>query len=204
MPPGALRRVVDDAGIQREELVVAPAIQRQVLHLALVDQSRDIGGGHIGRERGRFHLNRLADSCDGERQIDIGVLPQHQRDTPLRRVEAGLFGGNLVRPHGKQRSFISARVVGEDGANRALLRVDNPDGGLRDGAAGGIGGKAGNGGLTLRPNQRRRQGYRQHKIGRRRRKRARQRVRVMAFPRPGAGGELGNSDSIDRFRIALS
>ncbi len=48
---GPLRRVVNDAGIQRQQLVVAPAIQRQVLHLALVDQSRYIGVGHIGRER---------------------------------------------------------------------------------------------------------------------------------------------------------
>ena len=151
----ALRGVINDAGIERQELVVAPAIQRQVLHLAVVHQSRDIGGGHIGHEA-CFHHNRLVDSSEGERQIDGRVLSQHQRDIPLRRIEPGLFGGNLVRPHGKQRSFIPARVVGEDGANGPLLRVDDLDGGMRDGAAGGIGGNPGNKGLTLRPYQRRR------------------------------------------------
>ena len=86
-----LRRVVNDAWVQREELVVTPAVQRQVFHLALADKARHVGRGYLHGKRGSFHLNRLVDPGDGEGQIQIGALSEHERDILLHGAEAVLL-----------------------------------------------------------------------------------------------------------------
>src|SRR5580704_4869839 len=51
---GALGCVVDDSRIQGQQLVVAPSVQRQVLHLTFANQAGDVFSGDldIGRDSG--------------------------------------------------------------------------------------------------------------------------------------------------------
>ena len=46
MPPERWRGVVDGGGVERDELVVAAAVEREMLDLALIDEA----GGLLGRK----------------------------------------------------------------------------------------------------------------------------------------------------------
>ena len=50
---GALRGVVDGRGVQRDELVVAAAVEGELLDLARVDQAGGLLGGEVDDGRGR-------------------------------------------------------------------------------------------------------------------------------------------------------
>ena len=43
---GLLRGEIDDAGIQRQQQIVAPAVQGKIFHLLLADQAGDVRRGH--------------------------------------------------------------------------------------------------------------------------------------------------------------
>ena len=66
---GALRGVIHHAGIEGQQLVVAAAVERQILHLPLADQAGDIGVGDIFRGGYFLHLNGLLHLGDGESEI---------------------------------------------------------------------------------------------------------------------------------------
>ena len=54
-----LRCIVHDSGIERDQLVVTAAVQRQILHLAIANQPGGFYGGYIGGNSGLLHLNAL-------------------------------------------------------------------------------------------------------------------------------------------------
>ena len=87
---GALRGVVDDAGIEREELIVAAAVERQVFDLALADQAGDIFGGDLDDAGVGRNFDGLMNVADLEREIDFVALADGEGDAgPLIDLEAG-------------------------------------------------------------------------------------------------------------------
>ena len=84
MPPERSTGVVHGGGIQREQFVIAAAVQRQLFHLALVDQARGLLRRCIDSVSGGIHLNLLLHSLDTEHEIQLQALPDGERDaTPF-------------------------------------------------------------------------------------------------------------------------
>ena len=55
----ACRGIIDDRRVEQHQLVVAAAVQREILHLRFSDQSGSLLGGGVHRRRLRFHRDRL-------------------------------------------------------------------------------------------------------------------------------------------------
>ena len=101
------------------------------------------------------------DSGNGERQFKIGALSKDEGHILLRGAKALLFGGNAVLPYRQKGRIKIASLVSSRRAHRALFSVDNLDAGMGNCAAACVSNLARNGGLTLSPNQRCYQKYRQ-------------------------------------------
>ena len=78
---GALRRVVDDAGIQRKQLIVASAVQRQIFYLAFADQAGNIVGGNLNDAGVRGNFDGLVHVADLQREVDLRALADDERDS---------------------------------------------------------------------------------------------------------------------------
>ncbi len=76
--PGALRGVVDDAGIEREQLVVAAAVQRQVLHLLLAHQAGNVFIGDRDKIGMLGDGHALLELRESQGHIDLRSLAHHQ------------------------------------------------------------------------------------------------------------------------------
>ena len=81
---GSLRRVVHDAGIEREQLVVAAAIERQIFDLAFADEAGDVLGGDLNHTAfgGNFHCLMNVANLKGE--IDLFALADDKGDSVRR------------------------------------------------------------------------------------------------------------------------
>ena len=77
-PSRPLRCVVHDSRIERHQLVVTAAVQRQILHLALSNQSGGFYRGYIGGNSGLLHLNALLQFRDRKCKIDRSSLSYYQ------------------------------------------------------------------------------------------------------------------------------
>ena len=63
---GALRRVIHDARIQRQQLIVASAVERQIFDLPLADQS----GNVLGRDLKRTECSQELPPFGGRRRLE--------------------------------------------------------------------------------------------------------------------------------------
>ena len=136
-PPEPLRSVVDDAGIQSEKLVVAAAVERQVLYLLLTDQAGDVfigDGDEVGMLGDGDALPQLSDA-EGDVHFDARADDERNACSGL-SLEAGFFHGDGVAADGKQRGVVTALDIGDQIAGRAGFRVLHFDGGGRNGGAG--------------------------------------------------------------------
>ncbi len=117
---GAFQAVVDDAGVQGHQIVEAAAVERQVLHFALSDESRNRGRGGVdhGGLFGDGHF--LREIANLEPQIHHRFLPDHQIDAVANLgLEAGLFGpapgrgrrAGTGRGNRPRRPVVTARVA---------------------------------------------------------------------------------------------
>ncbi len=121
---GFLPGEIDDAGIEREQLIEASAVERQILNLELADDSRCIGGGDGHDRRIALHRHLLAGFANLQRQIHRRALIDSQFNAGSDRLlETGFLGVNLVLPNRQRGNLIVAHAVGHGFADRSGFRV---------------------------------------------------------------------------------
>ncbi len=99
---GFLGSEIDDAGIEREEKVVAAAVEGEILDLLLADEAGDVAGGGADEGGVGVHVDLGFDGADLQSQVDSGFLSDGQMDADASGVlEAGLCGGDFVAADGK-------------------------------------------------------------------------------------------------------
>ena len=128
--------VVDDAGVEGDQLVVAAAVQRQISDLAFIHQPGDLLRGLVHRRSGGLHRDHLLQFPHRQREIHHRGLADHQVDPGFHlRGEARFFGGDLVMANGDGRSRIAAAIVGNQLAFGAGLQTFHGDSGGGNGRA---------------------------------------------------------------------
>ncbi len=134
---GALRGVIDDARIQRQQLVVTSTVERQIFDLALADQSGYVLGRDLERAAVRGNFHGLVNVADLKSQVDLFALPDDKGDAGATvGLEASLRCGDFVVADGQRGRVESSGFVGDERATAAGLKINYRDGGARDGGAG--------------------------------------------------------------------
>jgi len=140
---------------QRDELIVAAAVEREFFDLAFADKAGDVFGRN-GDERGsRFDVDGLLDVAELEDQVDGLPLSDDEGDARCevrresRSFRRGLRTGQLEGPRPS-----SAGIVGDDLARGAGFQIFDLDGDTGNGAAGRIRDSAFDGRFALRESRR--------------------------------------------------
>ncbi len=135
----ALGRVVHRGGVQRNQLIVGAAVQRQVFHLALVDQAGGLLGRHIhGAWRVRYgdllgHRSRM------KRDHDAARLSDGERNIRARlRGEGVARHRNRVAANRNRRRCVRSGGIGHQAALATGLLVVNQHRGTGNHSACGI------------------------------------------------------------------
>ena len=125
---GSLRAVVHDPGVQTQQRIVAPAVQRQFLHFPLSNQPSRRGSGKV-HGRHRFHyLDLLVQLSNLQAQLDGGLLPHYQVDSRLGlRRKAGLFRAHFVMADRQRRCSVASRGICHQLAKATGLHILNGD-----------------------------------------------------------------------------
>ena len=149
---GFHRSIVDRACVQGDQVIETAAIQRQILHLPLIDQPGDRSRGGIDQRRFSGDGDRFGYLAHFEAEVHHRFLPHRQIDSPAdRRPEASRFGPDLVLPDGQRQHPITAALIGPHRPRRSRLHVGGCDSGSRDRSSRGVLDSAGNRGCHLRP-----------------------------------------------------
>ena len=155
---GALQAITDGSGIQRDEVVEAASVERQILYFALAHNSGNRGSGGIDHRRFRHHGYLLHQIADFELQVHDGFLADCQVDTAADHgLKAGLFRLQFLLPQRQGENPEVAIGVGGDGSRGAGFDALHGDGYARDSGAGGVFYPAGNCGGYLSAKQSRRE-----------------------------------------------
>ena len=134
---GLLRGEIDDAGIQRQQQIVASPVQGKILHLLFPHQAGDVRRGHTHQRRVRVHLNLLAYGSHVQSDIHAGVLPDDQTDAgPDLFRKPLLRHSNLIRPDRKREHLVLAGLARRCGADRAGFQVLHRNRSAGNGGAG--------------------------------------------------------------------
>ncbi len=127
---GAFCRNVHDARVQRQEIVEATAIQRQILHLALTHKTRNVGRRNFDATCLFSDLHRLSNLPDFQREIEDRTLPQDQNNTiQIARLEPGPFHFDFILAHIQQGELVVASGICVSFADKTSLGI--PSGNLR-------------------------------------------------------------------------
>lgn len=98
----ALRSVIDGAGIQSEQLIIASTIQRKILHLTFTDQAGGVIGGCSKYVGFRGNLDGLAHVANLQSQLELLPLADDEHDSGLSTgAKSGLVGGDFVVADGQ-------------------------------------------------------------------------------------------------------
>src|SRR2546421_4675385 len=136
---GALRGVVDDTGIQREQLIVASAVERQVFHLAFSDQAGNVfrGYGNDSGIRSDLHALVHVPNLQGKVQF-LARTHNHAYPGPSAYLKPSLGRRNFIPANDERRGVEAPRVIGHEGALRAGLDVCDFDRGSGNASTGRI------------------------------------------------------------------
>src|SRR2546429_4010016 len=136
---GALRGVVDDTRIQREQLIVASAVERQVFHLAFSDQAGNVFRGY-GNDSGiRSDLHALVHVPNVQGKVQFLALTDDQGyHAPCARLKPWLGCRNFIPANDERRGVEAPRVIGHEGALRAGFDVGDFDRGSGNASTGRI------------------------------------------------------------------
>ena len=143
---GALRGVVDRGGVQRDELVVAAAVEGKLLDLAGVDQAGGLLGGEVDDGRRILDGHVLRDAQGGEPDVHLLPLADGERDVDLAALtEAVRSGCDGVGADRDRRRGVAAIRAGLQTSLAAGLVVVDHDLGIGDHGAAWICDGAGDG-----------------------------------------------------------
>src|SRR5579871_6999271 len=137
---GFLPSEIDYARIERQQLVIAAAVEREILHLLRANEARHIRRGDADDGSVAIHSDLLADVSDSERLVHRAFLIHGEMDSRADRFgEASLLESKLVFAGRKGDDSILAFGVGCRNAEGAGVHVFHGDGGIGDGGSGGVG-----------------------------------------------------------------
>src|SRR5579884_1366791 len=109
----AARGRVHHAGLEAQQLLEVPAVQRQFFDAGFIDDGSQFRGRGIHQRRGRIHLDRLRYGADLKLQVDSGARTGIQVELAAYRfLESLSFGFQLVPPCRKQWELIIAEFIG--------------------------------------------------------------------------------------------
>ena len=147
---GLLGREIDDAGIEREEEIVAAAVEGKIVDLLFGDESGDIACGGVDDGSVGDDGDLGFDGADLELKVHAGFLADDQGDTSAEGVLEASFGNaDFVLADGKSEDEVAAGIVGGGGAEGAGFNIPGGYVGRGDGGAGGICDEAGDAGGDL-------------------------------------------------------
>jgi hypothetical protein len=138
-PARPLIGVIDRAWIESDELIIAAAVQRKLLHLPLIDKPggllrRDIDG----RRSGIYH-HTLCNGADGEGDVNLVALTHGEHDArKLLATESCASDRDVVAADSERRGRVPAIAASDQRTFRAGLRVVDDYPGSADGRAGAI------------------------------------------------------------------
>ena len=125
---GTLVGVIDRSGIQRDQIVKASAVERQVFHFTFSNESCHRCGRRIDERSLQRNRYLLREFTDLELQIDDGLLTDRQIDSgAYGSAESRLLRSNVVRTHGQREGSVIAHLVGHNRACRAGFDIFHSD-----------------------------------------------------------------------------
>ena len=123
MPPGG---IVDAVG-QLRQLNELTAVERQLLDLAVVDDLRDLGVGRPQQRRVARHGDRVGELADLQRDRQLDLLADPQRQPRLRELpEPGQFGRDGVLADRQGRQEKPAGAIGRAARPSSRSRGASP------------------------------------------------------------------------------
>ena len=143
---GALAGVVDGGGVESEQLVVAAAVEGQVLYLALFNESGGGLSGSVDGFAGGVDFNDLLDGGDAENDVEVQLLALSQRDAGAGAGFESIYGDfyGVVAHWDRWRVEEAFRRCGE-GASCAGFKLADFDLRAGDAVAGRVVNRAGYG-----------------------------------------------------------
>ena len=136
---GALGGVVHGAGVEREQSVVAAAVEGKLLYLVLVDEPRGGLRGGVDGGLGRVDDDLLLHLGDAEDEVDVETLSHSEHDAGLLlRLKALRGDGNRIGTHGHGGREETAIGVSGERACGAGFKLAHGCGSAGDGRAAGV------------------------------------------------------------------
>ena len=124
---GTLGGVVHGAGVQRDELIVATAVQWQLFHLPGVHQAGSLLRGKVDGGGCVFHIDRFA-AGDGKRDRKVKRLSYGEINArALVSCKACGCRSDGIGPHGDRRGREATRAIGRQAALVARIAVADED-----------------------------------------------------------------------------
>ena len=134
-----MRSEIHDAGVEREEQVVAAAVQRKIFDGLFADQAADVAGSGANHGSVTANGNLGSDGTDLQTQVDVGFLADDEIDSGMNSVaKTGLAATHFIFTDGKSEQKVAAEVVRSSGAARTGLKflalTDAPGTGAPEGS----------------------------------------------------------------------
>ena len=147
---GLFRREIHDAGIERQQQVVAASVQRKRLHFLLTHQAGNILRARIYHRNVVGDLHLLGDLADLEMQVGGRVLSDDQHDATADLLRKAVFvGAKFVLADGQGHKQVATASRSNGCARHSRIAIRRSDSRSRYGGAGLVGDPAGEAGGNL-------------------------------------------------------
>ena len=128
-----LAGIVHGGGIEGQQLVEAAAVERELLDLALVDETGGLLRSGVHDRVAGLDYNRFADRAHAQSEVHLHALPDDQHDAGLSlRLKAVVRRRDRVVADGNAGRCVAAVGAGDERAREAGVGLADGDGSAAD------------------------------------------------------------------------